>query len=458
MKALNNILEGVGNTPLVRLNRLVGPEDATVYAKCEFMNPGGSVKDRLALHILENAVREGSLKPGGHIVENTSGNTGAAIALWAAVRGYRCTFTIPDKMSSEKVNTLKAMGAEVVICPTNVPAESPESYYETAKRIARETPGSYYLNQYHNPQNIEAHYHSTGREIWEDTGGKIDVLVAGIGTGGTMSGAGKYLKEKKPDIQNIAVDPIGSVFYSLFKTGKLSTPHVYKVEGIGEDMACGALNLEVIDDIIQVDDRQSFLMARQLARKEGLFAGGSAGAAAHAAVQVARRVGKNKNVVVILPDGGKSYISKFYSDEWMIDNGLMRLSETFGTIADVMSAKPDREVVSTTVDRNVGDAIGLLKEHGVSQIPVYDNAGNAVGMLHEVDLLDALLEGRATKNDPVSSVMHSLEGVVTKDASITRLNEILGQDLVAVVKDGNRVIGLLTKIDLIEYLSAEKSR
>lgn len=458
MKALNTILEGIGGTPLVRLNRLVGPDDATVYAKCEFMNPGGSVKDRLALHILEDAVREGTLKPGGHIVENTSGNTGAAIALWAAVRGYRCTFTIPDKMSSEKVNTLKAMGAEVVICPTNVPADAPESYYETAKRIARETPGSYYLNQYHNPKNIEAHYQSTGREIWEDTEGEIDVLVAGIGTGGTMSGAGTYLKEKKPGIQNIAVDPIGSVFYSLFKTGKLSTPHVYKVEGIGEDMACGALNLEVIDDIIQVDDRQSFLMARQLARKEGLFAGGSAGAAAHAAVQVARRIGKGKNVVVILPDGGKSYISKFYSDEWMIDNGLMRLSETFGTIADVMAAKGDREVVSTTVDRNVGDAIVLLKDHGVSQVPVYDNAGHAVGMLHEVDLLDALLDGRATKNDPVSSVMHSLEGVVAKDASITRLNEILGQDLVAVVKDDQRVVGLLTKIDLIEYLSAEKNR
>src|SRR4051812_40169750 len=241
-----DILSAIGHTPLVKLNKMVGPDDATVLVKCEFMNPGGSIKDRMALHILEKAERAGLLKPGGTIVENTSGNTGMGVALAAAVKGYRCIFTMPDKMSTEKVNRLKALGAQVVVTPTNVPADSPQSYYETAKRIARETPGSFYLNQYHNPDNIEAHYRTTGPELWEESGGKIDYFVSGLGTGGTMSGAGKFLKEKNRSIKNIGIDPIGSVYYSYFKTGKLSEPHVYKVEGIGEDMLCKAMDFSVL--------------------------------------------------------------------------------------------------------------------------------------------------------------------------------------------------------------------
>src|SRR6185369_12591008 len=283
--------------------------DATVLVKCEFMNPGASIKDRMALHIIEKAEKAGQLKPGGTIVENTSGNTGMGVALCAAVKGYRCIFTMPDKMSLEKINRLKALGAQVVVTPTNVPADDPRSYYETAKRIARETPGSFYLNQYHNADNIEAHYLSTGPEIWEQTGGNFDYFVAGLGTGGTMSGAGKFLKEKKPAIKNVGADPEGSIYLGYFKTGKIGQPHVYKVEGIGEDMLCKAMDFSVLDDVRQVDDKQCFVAARRLAREEGIFGGGSSGAAVHVAIELAKEVGKGKTIVTVLPDSGSSYIS-----------------------------------------------------------------------------------------------------------------------------------------------------
>jgi len=318
----NNILEAIGRTPLVRLNKLVGPEDATVLVKCEFLNPGGAIKDRIAVHIIDKAEKEGLLKPGGTIVENTSGNTGAALAMVAAVRGYRCIFTMPDKMSKEKIDTLRAWGAEVVVTPTAVPADSPESYYETAKRIARETPNAFYVNQYHSLDNVEAHYLTTGPEIWEQTGGKIDAFVAGLGTGGTMSGTGKFLKEKNPKILNVGVDPVGSVYAEYFRTGKLPEPHTYKVEGIGEDMLCGAMDFSVLDDVRVVDDQTCFTWARRLAREEGIFAGGSSGGAVAVAVQLAKELGKGKVIVAILPDGGKSYISKFYNDDWMRANGF----------------------------------------------------------------------------------------------------------------------------------------
>jgi len=317
-----NILSAIGETPLVKLNKLVGPNDATVLVKCEFMNPGGAIKDRMAVHIINKAEAAGLLKPGGTIVENTSGNTGAALAMVAAVRGYKCIFTMPDKMSKEKIDTLKAFGAEVIVTPTAVPADHPDSYYETAKRIARETPNSFYVNQYHSLDNVEAHYLSTGPEIWKQTEGKLDYFVAGLGTGGTMSGAGKYLKEQKPGVQNIGVDPVGSVYYSYFKTGKLSEPHVYKVEGIGEDMLCKAMDFSVLDDVRQVDDATSFHWARRLAREEGILAGGSSGASVAIAVQLAKEVGAGKTIVAVLTDGGKSYISKFYNDDWMRANGF----------------------------------------------------------------------------------------------------------------------------------------
>src|SRR5438552_10246293 len=289
MPVFQNILQAIGNIPLVKLNKVVGPEDAAIHAKCEFLNPGGAIKDRMALWILDKAEREGRIKPGATIVENTSGNTGMGVALWAAVKGYRCVFTMPDKMSSEKVNALKAFGADVVVTPTNVPADDPRSYYETAKRIHRETPGSFMLNQYHNADNIEAHYRLTGPEIEDDlrkAGLSLDAFVSGLGTGGTISGAGKYLKEKFPQSRNVGVDPEGSVYLDYFRTGKLVQPHVYKVEGIGEDMLCKALDFSVLDDVRRVDDKQPFTMARRLAREQGLVACRSAGAAAPGALEL----------------------------------------------------------------------------------------------------------------------------------------------------------------------------
>ncbi len=450
MDFCESVLSAIGRTPLIRLNKLVGRSDATVLVKCEFLNPGGSIKDRMALHILEKAERDGRLRPGGTIVENTSGNTGFGVAMVAAVKGYRCIFTMPDKMSQEKIDALKAMGAEVVVTPTNVAAEDPRSYYETAKRIARETPASFMLNQYHNLDNIEAHYLSTGPEILRQTEGQIDYFVAGLGTGGTMSGAGRFLKEKKPGIVNVGVDPEGSVFAGYFKTGKLPTPHVYKVEGIGEDMLCKAMDFSVLDDARTVTDKQCFVAARRLAREEGIFAGGSSGGAVHVACELAREVGKGKTVVAILTDGGRPYISKFYNDEWMKDNGFLEPQGPRLVAELLVGAKP---LIVAALGERVQAVTGRMKKHGISQVPVNDGAGLAVGMIHEVDLLNALLGREIHADDPVDKLVAPLQGQVSPQTPVGRLRDIFAEDNVAVVMEGGKVTSIITKIDLIEFLT-----
>lgn len=320
-----NITQTIGDTPMVRLQRMTRDYgvSATVLVKLEFLNPTGSVKDRMAVFILEKAIGRGELKPGGTIIEATSGNTGAAVAMFAAVHGYKAILTIPDKMSNEKVDTLKAFGAQVYVCPTAVPAESPQSYYETAKRLHRETPNSYLIGQYFNLDNIEAHYKLTGPEIWHQTGGKFDVLVGGIGTGGTVSGTAKYLKEQNPRIEVVAADPIGSIYFQYHKDQTMIEPHTYLVEGIGEDMLCPTIDFSVIDKVYQVNDKECFAAGRDLARKEGILAGGSSGAAVHVALLHAKTLSRDKVVVVILPDSGSKYISKMYSDDWMREKGLL---------------------------------------------------------------------------------------------------------------------------------------
>jgi cystathionine beta-synthase len=361
---------------------------------------------------------------------------------------------MPDKMSKEKQDALKAFGAQVVVTPTNVPADSPDSYYSVAKRIAAETPNSFYLNQYHNPDNVEAHLRITAPELWEETGGKFDAFVAGLGTGGTMSGCGRYFKEKNPKILNVGVDPIGSVYFSMFKTGKLSTPHVYKIEGIGEDMMCGAMDLSVLDDVRQVTDAQAFAMARRLAREEGIFAGGSSGAAVHVAVQLARELGPSKTVLVLLPDGGRSYVSKFFSDEWMRDNGFPIDGEgpiSAATVKDVLGRRRGTVLTARRTEK-VEAVVKRMRDHDVSQLPVVDDAGRALGMIHEYDLLNFLVEGKHRLSEVVDPLVQPVQGVVGPDTPVGRLREIFNDDNVAVVKEGEKVTGILTKIDLIEFL------
>lgn len=310
----------IGNTPMVRLNKIPLSNQVKLYAKLEFLNPSGSIKDRMAKFIIEDAEATGLLEPGSTIIENSSGNTGSSLAMISCVKGYRCIITMPDKMSNEKKSLMESFGASVVITPTNVPADDERSYYSVAKRLHQETYNSFYPDQYNNPKNIEAHYKATGPEIWEQSEGTIDILIAGIGTGGTLSGVGRFLKERNPNIKIIAVDPIGSIFYDYFKHKTMIQPKIYQVEGIGEDFLVKALDFNVIDDIVQVNDKESFLMTRRLCKEEGLFVGGSSGAVVHAAIKIAQSLTFPQNIVVILPDSGNRYISKIYNDTWMKNN------------------------------------------------------------------------------------------------------------------------------------------
>jgi len=450
-RARNNILEAIGHTPLVKLQRLGNDLAADIYVKCEYMNPGGSMKDRMTVHLVNQAEARGELGAGGTIIEATSGNTGSGLAMIAAVRGYQCVFVMPDKMSAEKIASLRAWGARVVVCPAAVEPEDPRSYYSVAKRLAQETPNSFYANQYHNQDNPGGHYVSTGPEIWEDTGGEIDVFVAGMGTGGTMAGVGRYLKERKPAVKLVGVDPVGSLYYDFVKSARLTKPFTYKVEGIGEDFLPSTFDPKLLDDIVRVDDRECFLTARDLVRLEGLYAGGSAGAAVAGALKYARESGKRENIVVLLPDGAAKYLSKVFNDEWLRENGFLETPSGLGFVSDLIQRRGRKVISARTTDR-VRDVIAAMKDSGISQMPVLEG-DELVGVVTEVALLRYLASGEYSLSSTIGPLTEGDYATVSPQTRIELVQSLLVNTRMAIVRDGTTLVDVITKIDLIEYLA-----
>jgi cystathionine beta-synthase len=451
---LNSIMETVGNTPLVKLNRISKGIKATILAKVEYFNPGGSVKDRIAITMIEKAEAEGSLKPGGTIVESTSGNTGAGLALIAALKGYKAVFTMPDKMSIEKVRHLKALGADVIVTPTAVAPEAPESYYSVAKKLVEETPNSILANQYYNPMNPEAHYRTTGPEIWKQTQGKIDYFVAGMGTGGTISGVAKYLKEQNPEVKIIGADPVGSILKQYFYTQTMGEARPYKVEGVGEDIIPGALNFDYIDEVIQVTDKESFNAARRITREEGIFVGGSCGLAAAAAFKLSKDLPKDKMVVVLFPDSGYKYLSTFYSDDWMEENRFFDFEKL--SLHTVMETKTSHmpPLVAVSETESVRSALNKMKEFNIAQIPVMDS-GKPMGSLEEGAVMGRVLEDNALLEGPVKDIMDKSFPVVASQSNIEAVKHSLAKRIPAVlVEEEGEIVGIITKSDLLEFIAS----
>ena len=453
----DSLIELIGSTPLLRLRKLGAGLVCDLVAKLEMLNPGGSVKDRIGIRMIEAAQRSGHLKPGGTIVEPTSGNTGVGLAIAAAIKGYRCIFTMPDKMSQEKISLLRAYGAEVVITPTAVPPESPESYYRVADRLTEEIPGAFQPNQYFNQENPAAHYATTGPEIWKQSEGRITHFVCGVGTGGTITGTGRYLKERNPDIVIVGADPEGSLY-----TETEARP--YLVEGIGEDFIPETFDPDIVDRWVTVSDRDSFITARRITREEGLLVGGSCGTAVFAALEVAKELGPDDLVVVVLPDSGKSYLSKVYNDAWMLQYGFLDRPGTQAVIGEVLQEKrragtPIPDMVAVPAHEKVGRAIDILQEFGISQVPVAksekpEDVSEILGSIHERSLLDRVFRDRDAINRDVVEVMDPPLPVVQLGAGVEEMFEGLSRGAEAIlVADGSAPAGVLTRADLLEFLA-----
>ncbi|NUM43405.1 MAG: cystathionine beta-synthase [Anaerolineales bacterium] len=459
LQVYDNVVQTIGRTPLVRLSRIGADLPCSLYAKVEFFNPGGSVKDRIGLNIIEEAERSGRLKPGGTVVEATSGNTGVGLAIICALRGYKSVFVMPDKMSQEKIQLLRAFGARVILTPTAVEPDDPRSYYKVSARIAEETPNAILANQYHNPENPRSHYLTTGPELWEQTGGKITDFVATMGTGGTISGTAKYLKEKNPNIRIVGVDSTGSILKETWENHGVIPPDAeafsYKVEGFGEDFLPSTLNLSMVDEVLRVTDKECFLWARRLTRQEGIFTGGSCGAAVSAAVRYCRNLSPDRLVVVLLPDTGARYLSKFYDDKWMRENGYLDYGWSEVTLRDLLAVKSGSGLITAQTTDLMTHVIQKMKKYDISQMPVLNPDGTLAGLVNEISLLEHMLE-----SDHTHSAEETIEKMVQPARAMypgyTLLDEIIPavtERNAIIVTEGGVPSGILTKIDLLDYIA-----
>jgi cystathionine beta-synthase len=456
MQYYSSIIDTIGNTPLVRLNRVNKGIRGTILVKVEYFNPGNSVKDRMAVRMVEDAERDGRLRPGGTIIEGTSGNTGMGLALAAIAKGYKCIFTMADKQSQEKIDILRAVGAEVVVCPTNVAPEDPRSYYSIARRLNQEIPNSFYPNQYDNPSNSVAHYETTGPEIWQQTEGEITHFAVGVGTGGTASGTSRYLKEQKSNIVTVGIDTYGSVFKKYKETGEFDEKEVfpYLTEGIGEDILPKNVDFAMIDHFVKVTDKDAALMARRLAREEGLFVGWSCGSAVHGALEYAREHLTDDDVmVIILPDHGTRYLNKIYNDTWMKDHGF--LERTFATARDIVHRKNGQGTLLTvSTDSKVAEAIRVLNREGISQIPVVDQKGDVVGSLTDSVILHRLIEEPEVRQLNVEEVMDKPFKFVALDSTVDTLSSLIDRENKALlVRDETNAVHIITQADLLAAMT-----